>query len=176
MATNKGSSETGQPHPVLKSMSIPSCEYVLRIYYEQDIVGLHCGRNKDHSSMALVFFMPRKAEVGGQKLQVVSEASCPEAPWVYQMASGSPVWVWAIFPHSLPTRNGAISYSLHLCGLSLQWTNRTGQSSCVSVSEPFSLDPKSSGTGDFHESPFPLVERSRLQVRVSSFKSSGLGL
>lgn len=69
--------------------------------------------------MALVFFMPRKAEVGGQKLHVVSGPSCPKVPWVYQMASGNPVWVWAVLPQHLPTGNGAVSSSLHLCGLSL---------------------------------------------------------
>lgn len=120
MATNGGSSETGQLQSVPDRTSIPSREYVPRIYYGQDIVGLHCSENKDHSIMALVFSMPRKAEVGGQKLQVVSGTSCSEASWVYQMASGNPVWVWAVFPDSLPTRNGAISSSLHLCGLSLQ--------------------------------------------------------
>lgn len=68
----------------------------------------------------LSFSSPEKAEVVGQKLYVVSGTSCPEAPQVYPMASGTAVGVWAVFPSLLPGSNGAISSSIHGCDLSLQ--------------------------------------------------------
>lgn len=110
---------------------------------------------------------------------MVSETSCLKAPWVYQIALGNPVWIWAVFLHLLPTRNGAISASHHIYGLSLQWANKTGQGSFDSVSDPFSLGPKSSGTGDFQEFPFPLVGPGGQAGWEPGFilsRSSGLGL
>lgn len=84
----------------------------MRSYFGQDIVGLHCGGNIEET--------PRKAEMGGQKLRIVSRTSCPEAPWVYQMASVNPVWGPAVFPSLLPARNRAAASSLGFWGRSLQ--------------------------------------------------------
>lgn len=95
--------------------------------------------------------MLKKAEVGGQNLHVVSGTSCPEAPWVYQMAQGNPVWVGQYFLSQLPTRNGAFAY------VASPYGEPAGQGSFVSIVDPFSLNARSAGTGDFQESPCPLV-------------------